>query len=199
MSTAAEWWAVVAAFCAVVAELIVAGVIYVEFEYNRRMKFIEESTSKQAADDRFTIYKEFCEMQELTLSGKSKSFAKRLRSDLDKDQELRTRCERQLALLNNLGFETSRPFSINRDLKKLFPHGPVRMGIILHDYMDYELRRCGPLNAKYAMKFMLECLEIVKKFSKPICVAYGSKEFPVQSDDLRSLEQDLTTWVGRTV
>jgi hypothetical protein len=187
MSAAAEW-------CGFGAELLVAGVIYLEFEYNRRVKFVEEATSKEAADDRFTIYKEFCELPDSTLRAKSKSFAERLRSD--ECQGLRGRCERQLALLNNLGFESTRPLSINRDLKKLFPHGPVRMGIILHDCMRDELRRCGPWNARHAMEFMLACLKIVKKSGQQITVAYAANEIAVDEEDLLRLEKSLIAWTG---
>ena len=190
MSDLAEWFTFG-------AEMIVAGVLYLEFERNRRMKFIEQATDRNAMKDRLAVYKAFCALPDSSVSARSRTFAEHLKGEAG--EAVRAQCEAQLSLLNAFGFETSRWFSFNRDLRHLFPHGPVRMGIILHQYLGDELSRSGPLNARHAMSFILRCIDIVRETRASITISYGGRDIPIEDKDLEALKADLEQWTTSSI
>ena len=121
-------WAVV------VAELLVAAVIYMELEHSRDTAFFGKATSKEADEDRRKIYAAFLEEKGTNEERQKKFYNKLVKRD-DGGATLRECCHSQLAMFNEMGFEIERWFSMQRfsgkknKLISIFPHGPIFFGI----------------------------------------------------------------------
>ena len=108
----------------VLAELVVAWVIYRELRLNRNAAFLEKATQFDANEDRRKIY-QACFNSPVVCSNideASKSFDEYASTNHD----IRRSCEKQIALFNELGLVYRREFWLFRDrLVTVLPHAAI--------------------------------------------------------------------------
>jgi hypothetical protein len=162
-------------FSTIVAEMLVAVVIYFEMEQSRRDHFLEKATTEHADHDRREIYGAFVEIPgEMTLGERSREFINKMYAEelhpapsdgtASKGQggiTLKQRCDRQIALFNDLGVTISSWYSQRQPLVELFPHAAVYIWIILGPYIIQRRRDTGEWLAKPLLRFTLECASFI--------------------------------------
>jgi hypothetical protein len=87
------------------AEIAVAAVIYFELEHSRRTSFLEKATGKISDQERRDIYAVY-----LNLLAKHDSLEDRANAfmrEMYNDHCLKTKCDNEIALFNEMGFMTS--------------------------------------------------------------------------------------------
>jgi hypothetical protein len=154
-STTAIGWATV------LAEVFVGCVIYLELEQNRRTAFLEKATNEDANQDRREIYKTFLAMQGVaTLDERSAAFVRLMLSTpaetVNGEPTLKKRCDRQIALFNNLGITVGEWYSRSAPLVKIFPHAAIYIWIVLHPYIIQRREDTGDWLAKPLLEFTLK-------------------------------------------
>jgi hypothetical protein len=140
-----QQWDLLVNSCVVVAELIVARVIYLEVRHSRAANFLEKATKDEANQDRREIYNEFLKIPG-DLETKSTAF-----SDMIVKPEnrcLKHKCERQIALFNDLGFSSRKPILafLGREdpLVALLPHACICIWVIVKPYILRRRADTGP-------------------------------------------------------
>jgi hypothetical protein len=185
-------WAVV------IAELVVAAVIYMELEHSRDNAFFEKATNKEAYEDRRQIYAAFLK-QKGTNEERQKKFYDELVKRDDQGAILRQCCHSQLAMFNEMGFEIERWFSIQRfrgkknKLISIFPHGPIFFWFIVAPYVCERRKLTGPWFGHNALMFIKRSIEYVMIYSKQLTLNLPGEDPPViiSNEELQSMLKRL--------
>lgn len=146
---------VVIGWATVVAELVVAYVIYVELSASALQNFIQRTTEPSATEDRSDIYKAFMELlKHSNLDTASKAFAEKFNTD----PCLKRKCDKQIAHFNALGIAIDHWFirgTQERRIVQIFPHAPVLLWVILGPYIKQRRLDSGSWFATPLLKFTL--------------------------------------------
>ena len=136
-----------------VAEFLVAGVIYFEWEGGRLDHFLEDVDL--LAEDRRKIYKAFCGLPQTDPKSQSQILQEFL--ELGTDQELLGACDKNIRLLSRIG---ARLPSL-RWLKRtpLDWHVAAILWIILGPYVEGRRKEAGPTYAYTFLKYALASTE----------------------------------------
>jgi hypothetical protein len=182
------------------AELFVGIVIYLELEQHRRMTFLEKATEEDADQDRREIYKAFLEIAGCsTLEQRSEEFV-RLMLNAPEKLSLKNRCDRQIALFNDLGITVGEWYSRSRPLVEIFPHAAIYIWIILHPYIIRRREDTGKWLAMPLLKFTLKCVTFVldQNGDRGLHLRYGDGRAGVQisREHLLKIEKQLSAIVG---
>jgi hypothetical protein len=154
------------------AEVLVAAAIYFELEQGRTTRFIEAATREQADDDRRAIYTEFLSITEFpSLEDRSREFVRRMLETAVEPANnpdpghvsLKLRCDRQIALFNNLGITIAKWYAQKQQLVEVFPHAAIYMWIILNPYIIQRRSDTGPWLARPLLTFTQRCVTFVLK------------------------------------
>jgi hypothetical protein len=147
--------------------MFVGIVIYLELEQNRFGSFFEKATAKKSDEERRELYNIYLGLPESPAAEPMEAF----RQAIYEDEKTKTKCENQIALLNEMGFTANRwfriPFRENRFVT-LFPHAPVYMWRIIGPYLYDRRAATGPWFAKSALIFMKQSVEYVLKYNRPL-------------------------------
>ena len=144
----------------VAAEILVALVIYLELEQNRRLSFLDKATGESADQDRRKIYEQYVQLGEFAdLEQRSKAFVQKMYQD----PELKLCCDRQIAIFNDLGITIEEWFSRKKPLVRVFPHAALHMWLILNPYILERRADSGDWFARPLLKFTLRCVKFVLK------------------------------------
>jgi hypothetical protein len=201
-------------WASVVAELIVAAVIYFELEQGRRQHFLERATAEHADHDRRQIYKEFVAATGCpTLEERSKVFVGRMQNAPTEPENgtpkqngkvsLKTSCDRQIALFNDLGITVGAWYSQSETLVEIFPHAAIFIWIILHPYIIQRRKDTGKWLAKPLLEFTLKCVTFVLKENGErglhLRQANGQDGLTISREDLLKVERQLSAELDRPV
>ena len=142
------------------AEMFVGIVIYLELEQNRFGSFLEKATARKSDEERRELYNIYLGLPESPAAEPMEAF----RQAIYEDEKTKTKCDNQIALLNEMGFTANRwfriPFRENRFVT-LFTHAPVYMWRIIGPYLYDRRAATGPWFAKSALIFMKQSVEYV--------------------------------------
>jgi len=186
-STSFREWSVV------LAELVVAWVIYRELRLNRNAAFLEKATQFDANEDRRKIY-QACFNSPVVCSNideASKSFDEYASTNHD----IRRRCEKQIALFNELGLVYRREFWLFRDrLVTVLPHAAVYLWIFCRPQIARRRKDTGWWYAQPMIGFTLESVKYVLKFNRPLYLrdeSSNQKHLAVSVADLKNIRAEL--------
>jgi hypothetical protein len=178
------------------AELLVAGVIYLELEHGRNITFMEKASNKEANNARYCLYKRFTALKG-TNEEKVRAFNEALSADTLEGEELRKHCNNQLAVFTEMGFELNRAFKFRRQkFLTIFPHAPVQFWHIVGPFILRRRSTMGPWFGVYALGFVQKSIELVLKNlgaeDKLVIVMTGSaKPWVITRDEMKRMEQEL--------
>jgi len=136
--------------CGVVAELIVAAVIWYEWEGGRLDLFLTDAD--QLADDRNAIYKAYCGLPQSDLRIRSERF--KLLLDADTEGTILNPCHKNIRLLSRVGSRLPRVWWLRRT--PLDWHIPVLMWVILAPYIEERRKEAGPSYADNFLRYALK-------------------------------------------
>jgi hypothetical protein len=143
--------------CGVGAELLVAAVIWYEWEGGRLDQFLTDAD--QLASDRNAIYKAYCGLPRSDARAQSELFKELL--EADSVGELLNHCHSNIRLLSRIGSRLPRVPWLRRT--PLDWHIPVLMWVILAPYIEERRREAGP---SYADNFLRYALASTKRLLK---------------------------------
>ena len=178
------------ALCTVLAELLVAWVIYVEVEHGRRLAFLEKATRFEANEDRQKIYEAYLGLSAgPSVSARADSF----RQLMATDPELKRVCDRQLALFNELGLTCRRSLFRENPLVSLLPHASIYLWVILRPYILKRRRDAGEWFAKPYLAFTLRCVEYTLKHGHGLHLAHanGGEGLRIHLNDVKDARAEL--------
>jgi hypothetical protein len=196
------------------AEFLVAAVIYFELEQGRRQHFLEKATAEHADHDRREIYKTFVAIAGCsTLEERSAAFVRRMLATPPEPENvapsrngkvsLKTSCDRQIALFNDLGVTVGAWYSQSGPLVEVFPHAAIYIWIILHPYIIQRRKDTGKWLAKPLLKFTMECVAFVLKENGDRGLHLrnldGTDGLNISRDDLLNVEKQLAAELDRPV
>jgi hypothetical protein len=182
----------------VIAELLVAGVIYMELEHSRDTAFFEKATNKAADEDRRKIYAAFLEERGTNDERQRKFYDKLVKRDPG-GATLRECCHSQLAMFNEMGFEIERWLSIQRfrgkknKLISIFPHAPIFFWFIVGPYVCERRKLTGPWFGHNALIFIKRSIEYVLIYSKQLTLNLPGEDQPViiSNEELKNILEKL--------
>ena len=154
------------------AEVLVAAAIYFELEQDRTARFIEKATREQSDEDRRVIYAEFLSITGFaSLEDRSREFVRRMlatavepaNNPTPAQASLKLRCDRQIALFNDLGITIAKWYAQKQQLVEVFPHAAIYMWIILNPYIIQRRSDTGPWLAQPLLTFTQRCVAFVLK------------------------------------
>lgn len=149
------------------AEMFVGIVIYLELEHSRFGSSLEKATARKSDEERRELYTIYLDLPELPRTERMEAF----RQKIYQDETIKTKCDNQIALFNEMGFAANRwfriPFRENRFVT-LFPHAPVYMWRIIGPYLCDRRAATGPWFAKSALMFMKHSVEYVLRYDRPL-------------------------------
>jgi hypothetical protein len=154
-------------------ELIVAWVIFLELEHQRDVAFLAKATDKESDKDRREIYERF-----LGAKGTNDQRIKTFQEELNKPEatELRTHCHNQLAMFNEMGYQTDRWFRFKQDrYVSVFPHAPVFYWYIAGCYVRDRRALTGPWFGRHALNFIKASIEYVLEYKKDLTLSLPGK------------------------
>jgi hypothetical protein len=186
----------------VIAELLVAGVIYLEFEHGRLANFCQRTTHDKMGPARATLYREFLEFSSCDLKVRSDKLKENICAEADDKEGLRTAADSQIALMNELGLmatrwfapNSSRWFAFNKNFTNLFPHIPVFLWVTLRSYIVQRRKDSGPLFAMHLLRYTSRCFDLVIKKGQPLYLrSYGShpKNLEITIESLKELRNEI--------
>ncbi len=129
----------------VVAELLVAFVIWYEWEGGRLDNFLADADG--LADERTEIYRAYCGLSDSTTPSMSERFKEKL-EELN-TQELRDACHKNIRLVSRMGSRLPRIWWMRKT--PLDWHVPVMLWMILGPYVK---ERRKETSASYAQSFL---------------------------------------------
>lgn len=176
------------------AELLVAYVIYMEVQHNRYVAFFAKATSEKSDQERRNIYNTY-----LRLSGtreeRLRQFHLAIAAATEDANKLRLQCHNQLAMFNEMGFETNRLLSRRRVIISIFPHAPVYFWFIAGGYFSERRRMTGPWFGQNALIYIKSSIEYVMAKTNELTLGLpGEVEKIVIS---RQDMQQMTTEIGK--
>lgn len=195
----------------IAAEFLVAAVIYFELEQTRRQHFLEKAIDEHADHDRRSIYKAFVAIEGFTtLESRSAEFVRvMLRTSLESGNvanggvSLKTSCDRQIALFNDLGITVGSWYSQSGPLVEIFPHAAIYIWIILHPYIIQRRKDTGKWLAEPLLKFALECVAFVLKENGDrglhLRNGDGTDGLTITRGDLLAVERQISAELDRPV
>lgn len=113
----------------VLAELLIAAVIYYEVEETRIAAFLKDALGKPY-EERRTVYEAFTKMEGATLKEKASAFTKHLW----KNRDLRAICDFQLTYFSQAHFLVRGSLFHRKLVSEWFPQVTVRVWAMLSDY-----------------------------------------------------------------
>jgi len=131
------------------AELLVAWVIYCEFEGSRLDQFLADSDL--FVKDREALYKSFCELSDLPLDDRRRAFKERLESG--KDGDLLKSCHQTIRLVSRIGARVPTVRWLRRT--PIDWHVAALLWIVLGPYVQARRREAGPSYAESFLKYAL--------------------------------------------
>ena len=143
-----------------VAELLVAYVIYMEVEHNRHVAFFAKATSEKSDKERRNIYNTYLRLGG-TREERLSQFRLAIAATTEEADELRLHYHNQLAMFNEMGFETNRLLSRRRVMISIFPHAPVYFWFIAGSYFIERRRMTGPWFGQNALIYIKSSIEFV--------------------------------------
>ncbi len=154
-------WAVV------IAELVVAAVIYMELEHSRDNAFFEKATNKEARDDQGAILRQCCHSQ------------------LAMFNEMGFEIERWFSIQRFRGKKNK--------LISIFPHGPIFFWFIVAPYVCERRKLTGPWFGHNALMFIKRSIEYVMIYSKQLTLNLPGEDPPViiSNEELQSMLKRL--------
>ena len=197
---------IVIGWATVLAEVFVGCVIYLELEQNRRTDFLEKATQEEANQDRREIYKTFLAMEGVTtLDERSAAFVRLMLSTpaetVNNQPTLKKRCDRQIALFNNLGITVGEWYSWSAPLVKIFPHAAIYIWIVLHPYIIQRRQDTGDWLAKPLLQFTLKCVTFVlsQSYDRGLHLRPGDGHdgLRISRTDLKKVEKQLSDLLNR--
>ncbi|SRR5260221_370663 len=184
----------------VLAELVVAWVIYRELRLNRNAAFLEKATRFEANEDRRKIYQACFNSPVVcsTVDEASKSFDEYASTNRD----LRQACEKQIALFNELGLVYRREFWLFRDrLVTVLPHAAIYLWIFCRPYITRRRRDTGWWYAQPLIEFTLESVKYVLKFNHPLYLrdenSSTKRQLVISVGDLQNICAELKSELRR--
>ncbi len=133
--------------CGFVAEIIVAAVIWYEWEGGRLDQFL--SDADLCAKDRNRIYKAYCGLPKSDLIAQNELFKKLLNTD----EKLLDSCNKHIRLLSRIGSRLPRIPWLRRT--PLDWHIPVLLWAILSPYIEDRRKESGPSYAENLLRYTL--------------------------------------------
>ena len=165
-------------WCVVLAELVVAGVIYGELEENRIVAFLAKATDFKTNQERRKIYTAYFDLPMTcnTVDAASAAFNEHAL----KDEGIKKACDKEIALFNELGLVSGkrrwwgwrRP---NR-LVKILPHAAVYVWVFCRHRIALRRSNTGPWFAKPLLEFTLESVKYVLTFNQSLWLRPESDE-----------------------
>ncbi len=182
------------AWAGVVAELVIACVIYYELEEERASRFLSEVLGKPF-EDREEIYHEY-----ITAGGqKLEERAENFRNKLWHNGKLRQKCDLQLAHFGRLHYMLRWSILHRNLLVQWFPHVPIRLWVMLSAYIKEVAPYRGEENE--FMQIVLQSLAFMeKKGLRPIRIfpREGQETIEVSVDDLRRVKVEVNNLLQTT-
>jgi hypothetical protein len=178
------------ALCTVLAELLVAWVIYIEVDHSRRLAFLEKATRFEANEDRQRIYEAYLGLSaDLSVTARADAFKQLMATD----QDLKHACDRQLALFNELGLTCRRKLFRENPLVSLLTHASIYLWVILHPYIRKRRRDAGEWFAKPYLAFTLRCVEYTIKHGHGLHLGHanGDEGLRIHLNDVKSIKAEL--------
>jgi hypothetical protein len=184
-------WGSIAEWLTIVAELVVAYVIYLEVEHSRQANYFEKATQAGANKDRGIIYEAFVRLgpESMPLKDRRKEFFDLIHAKPD----IRECCDSQIRLINELGFTATRTLASKKDFVALFPHGPIFLWYIAGPYIEERAGDTGPWYARHLMVFTQDCIEYIREKKPTLALRSfdGSVRIPVLPKDLDLIGDEL--------
>lgn len=143
-----------------VAELLVAYVIYMEVEHNRYVAFFAKATSEKSDEERRNLYNTYLRFNG-TREERLSQFRLAITAETEAANKLRVHCHNQLAMFNEMGFETNRWLSRRHAIISIFPHAPVYFWFIAGTYFIERRRLTGPWFGQHALIYVRSSIEYV--------------------------------------
>jgi len=184
-------WGSIPEWFTIVAELVVAWVIYLEVEHSRQASYFEKATQAGANKDRGEIYEAFVKIgpESMPLDERRKAFLDLIHSK----PEIRKACDSQVRLINELGFTATRTLASKKDFVALFPHGPIFLWLLAGPYIEEREGDTGPWYARHLLVFTLHCIRYIRKHRSSLALRSfdGSVRIPVSSKTVDLMEDEI--------
>jgi hypothetical protein len=183
---------VVIGWATVVAELVVAYVIFVELDASRLQNFVERTTEPKANRERSEIYEVYLGLLKGSdFDAASNAFLTKIQQDTD----LKGKCDRQIAHFNALGIGIDHWLAPKRKIVGIFPHAAVMVWLILGPYIKQRREDSGSWFATPLLKFTLASVEYVSdhnpKGSLRVRHPDGSFGLELTPAKIRQIKTDL--------
>jgi hypothetical protein len=178
----------------VVAELVVAAVIYFELKQNRRQSFLEKVGQELANEDRRVIYEEY-----LTLGNSFASLQERSDAFMTRMEEysrIKERCDRQITLFNDVGITVGGWSLFREPLVDIFPHASIYVWIILRPYILKRRLDAGRWFARPQLLFTLRCVNFVLRQGHGLSLRGMDAPLEISVAHLQQIREELENELG---
>ena len=185
-------------WASVIAELVVAWVIYWELEHNRRARFMDAFFAKY--QDRALIYEAFVGLSSSTLENRRVIFI----TEIQKSPSLRTRCDEQISHFSNLwqGQSWFGRFVV----KRWFPHVVVQMWIMLGPYVRHRSSTRGLWGDRYFVRFAKAAVSTLQRRDNLALEIWGASDTKgtmrptviISQEDVRCLAKEIAEILARS-
>lgn len=184
---------VVIGWATVVAELVVAYVIYVELGASNLQNFVERTTEPSANKERSAIYEAYLALLKGSdFDEASEAFLKKIQETPD----LKDKCDRQIAHFNALGIGIDHWLAQKKKIVGIFPHAAVLVWLILGPYIKQRRQDSGSWFATPLLQFALASVIYVTEHNPkgaPLRLRKpdGSVGFELSPARIRQIKTDL--------
>jgi hypothetical protein len=178
----------------ILAELLVAWVIFLELEHSRDTAYLGRITSEGADDDRLSIYRSYLGV-EGTDDVRLIAFYRELQGSTDAAADLRRSCHNQLAMFNEMGYQTGRWLRFKQwRYVSVFPHAPVFFWFIARQHVLARREATGTWFGYHALNFINASVKYVMKRKHAITLNIPGSEnrLVVTVADMQGMRDELT-------
>jgi hypothetical protein len=176
------------------AELFVGWVIFLELEHSHDMAFLAKITSEHADEDRLAIYESYLSVvgtEDVRLG----AFLLELRSPTMAAADLRRSCHSQLAMFNEMGYQTGRWLRFKRRrYVSVFPHAPVFFWFIVGRHVLDRREATGTWFGYHALNFINASVKYVMKRNRAITLRIpgNQNQLVITVAEMQRMRNELT-------